>query len=60
VRIIKKILVHLAGNIQNFLLLNQVLQMVSTLVHSDKDNENPEGAYLLSLEIKLKFLLLQL
>jgi hypothetical protein len=51
--------VYLAGNMQNFLMLNQVLRMVSTLVQSDKDNQNPEGAYLLSLEIRLKFLSLQ-
>lgn len=52
--------VYVADNMQNFLVLNHMLHMVYTLVHSDKDNQNPEGAYLLSLEIKLKFLSLQL
>jgi hypothetical protein len=52
--------VYAADNMQNFWMLNQVLHMVSTLVHSDKDNQNPEGACLLSLEIKHKFLSLQL
>jgi len=45
---------------QNFLILNQVLHMVDTLVYSDKDNQTPEGAYLLSSEIRLKCLSLQL
>ena len=34
--------------------------MVATLVYSDKDNQNSEGAYLLSLEIGFKCLSLQL
>jgi len=45
---------------QNFLMLNRVLHMVATLVCSDKGNQNSEGAYLLSLEIRLKCLSLQL
>jgi len=52
--------VYLVGNMQNFIMLNQVLHMVACLVYSDKDNQNSEDAYLLSLEIRLKCLSVQL
>ena len=38
VRIIRKMQVYLVGNMQNFLMLNQVLHMVATLVYSDNQN----------------------